>query len=39
MIAPPMLIDGHALMKELGIKPGKQIGELLEAIREERKRW
>jgi tRNA nucleotidyltransferase/poly(A) polymerase len=34
VIAPPALIDGNALMKELGIKPGKHIGELLEAIRE-----
>jgi len=35
VIAPPALVDGHALMQELGLPPGKQIGELLEAIREE----
>lgn len=34
VIAPPMLIDGKTLMTELKLKPGKQIGELLEAIRE-----
>jgi len=34
VITPPTLIDGKALMKELGIQPGKQIGELLEMIRE-----
>jgi putative nucleotidyltransferase with HDIG domain len=34
VIAPPILIDGHTLMKELGIKPGKQLGALLEMIRE-----
>lgn len=34
VIAPPALIDGKTLMTELNLKPGKQIGELLEAIRE-----
>lgn len=34
VIAPPALIDGKTLMAELNLKPGKQIGELLEAIRE-----
>ena len=33
-VAPPQLIDGNDLMRELDLKPGKQIGELLEAIRE-----
>lgn len=34
VIAPPALIDGHTLIKELGLAPGKRVGELLEAIRE-----
>ena len=34
VIAPPALIDGHTLIKELKIEPGKRVGELLEAIRE-----
>ncbi len=34
IIAPPTLIDGRELMKELGLTPGPNIGELLEAIRE-----
>lgn len=33
-VAPPLLISGHDLMSELGLPPGKRIGELLEAIRE-----
>lgn len=33
-IAPPALLNGNDLMHELALKPGKQIGELLEAIRE-----
>ncbi len=33
-IAPPSLLDGNDLMKELGLPSGKQIGLLLEAIRE-----
>ncbi len=33
-VAPPPLVDGNDLMRELNLKPGKQIGELLEAIRE-----
>jgi tRNA nucleotidyltransferase (CCA-adding enzyme) len=33
-VAPPQIIDGNDLMRELDLKPGKQIGELLEAIRE-----
>jgi hypothetical protein len=28
------LIDGHQLMQALGIAPGPQVGQLLEAIRE-----
>ena len=35
VVAPPTLVDGHALMQELKLEPGKRIGELLEAIREE----
>ncbi|NJN79138.1 MAG: HD domain-containing protein [Anaerolineales bacterium] len=33
-VAPPRLIDGNDLMKELNIKPSPLIGELLETIRE-----
>jgi poly(A) polymerase len=33
-IAPPPLLDGNDLMGELKLPPGKQIGVLLEAIRE-----
>ena len=35
IIAPPRLLDGHELMKELGVKPGPMVGQVLEAIREE----
>ena len=34
IISPPRLLDGHELMKELGLKPGLAIGQLLESIRE-----
>ena len=33
-VAPPPLVDGDDLMRELNLQPGKKIGELLEAIRE-----
>ena len=33
-VAPPRLVDGNDLMRELNLEPGKVIGELLEAIRE-----
>lgn len=33
-VAPPRLLDGNDLMKELNIQPGRMIGQLLEAIRE-----
>jgi len=33
-IAPPRLLDGRDLMKELSLEPGPVIGQLLEAIRE-----
>lgn len=33
-VAPPQLLDGNDLMRELSLQPGKKIGELLEAIRE-----
>lgn len=33
-IAPPSLLDGNDLMRELGLQPGRQVGELLEIIRE-----
>jgi putative nucleotidyltransferase with HDIG domain len=34
VIAPPALMDGRTLMRELDLAPGKQVGELLDAIRE-----
>jgi tRNA nucleotidyltransferase/poly(A) polymerase len=34
-VAPPRLLDGHELMKELNLEAGRIIGQLLEAIREE----
>lgn len=34
VISPPRLLDGNTLMKELGIKPGPAVGQLLESIRE-----
>ncbi|MDP2777529.1 MAG: HD domain-containing protein, partial [Anaerolineales bacterium] len=34
VVAPPRLLDGHELMKELKLTPGPLIGQLLEAIRE-----
>ena len=34
IIAPPRLVDGHELMKELGLKAGPAVGQLLESIRE-----
>jgi len=33
-VQPPLLINGNQLMQTLGLSPGKQVGELLEAIRE-----
>jgi putative nucleotidyltransferase with HDIG domain len=34
IISPPRLLDGNVLMRELGIKPGPVVGQLLEFIRE-----
>jgi tRNA nucleotidyltransferase/poly(A) polymerase len=34
IVAPPRLLDGNELMKELNIQPGRTVGQLLEAIRE-----
>lgn len=34
VVAPPRLIDGNDVMRELNLKPGPRVGELLEAIRE-----
>jgi putative nucleotidyltransferase with HDIG domain len=34
VIAPPRLLDGNELMRELNLHPGRIIGQLLEAIRE-----
>jgi poly(A) polymerase len=33
-ITPPRLLDGNEVMSELGLEPGRIIGQLLEAIRE-----
>jgi putative nucleotidyltransferase with HDIG domain len=33
-IAPPRMLDGNEIMKELNLEPGQIIGQLLEAIRE-----
>ena len=33
-VAPPRLLDGNDLMRELNLQPGRIIGQLLEAIRE-----
>ena len=33
-VLPPRLLDGNELMSELGLGPGRTIGQLLEAIRE-----
>ncbi len=33
-VVPPRLIDGHDLMNAFGLKPGPEIGELLEVARE-----
>jgi poly(A) polymerase len=33
-VAPPRLLDGNELMKELNLQPGRILGQLLEAIRE-----
>jgi tRNA nucleotidyltransferase/poly(A) polymerase len=33
-VAPPRLLDGNDLMKELNLQPGRVIGQLLESIRE-----
>ena len=34
VVAPPRLLDGNELMKELNLTPGRTVGQLLEAIRE-----
>jgi putative nucleotidyltransferase with HDIG domain len=34
VVAPPPLVNGNDIMRELGLPPGKQIGVILEAIRE-----
>ena len=33
-VAPPELLNGHDILGEFGLQPGRQIGELLEAVRE-----
>jgi poly(A) polymerase len=33
-VTPPRLLDGNELMSELGLEPGRIVGQLLEAIRE-----
>jgi len=34
VVAPPPLVNGNDIMQELGLPPGKQIGMILEVIRE-----
>ncbi len=34
-VAPPRLLDGNDLMKALNLEPGRIVGQLLEAIRED----
>jgi len=34
VVAPPLLVNGNDIMQELSLPPGKQIGVILEAIRE-----
>jgi putative nucleotidyltransferase with HDIG domain len=34
-VAPPRLLDGNELMSELGLEPGRIVGQLLETIRED----
>jgi tRNA nucleotidyltransferase/poly(A) polymerase len=34
LVRPPQLLNGHDLMTELGLPPGRQVGQMLEAIRE-----
>ena len=33
-VAPPRLLDGNDLMRELNLQPGRIVGQLLEVIRE-----
>lgn len=33
-VAPPRLVNGNEIMSELGLQPGRVVGQLLEAIRE-----
>jgi tRNA nucleotidyltransferase/poly(A) polymerase len=33
-VNPPVLLNGDELMSELGLKPGRKVGEILEALRE-----
>ena len=33
-VRPPKLIDGHDIMRELGVAPGPRVGEMLEVVRE-----
>lgn len=34
VVSPPMLLNGDELMAELGLKPGREVGQILEALRE-----
>lgn len=34
VVSPPPLVDGHDVMRSLGIPPSSRLGEILEAIRE-----
>ncbi|MBX3006249.1 MAG: HD domain-containing protein [Anaerolineales bacterium] len=34
VVSPPALLNGNDLMTELGLKPGRKVGEILKALRE-----
>jgi hypothetical protein len=34
VITPPRLLDGHALMRGLTLRPGPEVGRLLDAVEE-----
>jgi hypothetical protein len=34
IVAPPRLVDGNDMIRELGLQPGPRVGQVLDAIRE-----
>ncbi|MEW6239852.1 MAG: HD domain-containing protein [Chloroflexota bacterium] len=34
VVAPPRLVDGNDMIRELGLQPGPRVGQVLEAVRE-----